>query len=125
MLKDSVKQTWHWIATERKVDRGGGAALMISKNCKIFERKELIRDDLEAVWSNVYSNDGNFVIGSIYIPPNDSKGLKTLFGVVDELRLKQLPIVLIGDFNAHHPYWHGENGNKLGNELFEYLSDKT
>ena len=44
--------------------------------------------------------------------------------VVDELRLKPLPIVLIGDFNAHHPYWHGENGNKLGNELFEYLSDK-
>ena len=44
--------------------------------------------------------------------------------VIDELRLKPLPIVLIGDFNAHHPYWHGENGNKLGNELFEYLSDK-
>ena len=87
-----MKQTCHWIATERKVDRGGGAALMISKNGKIFERKQLNQYDLEAVWGNVYSNDGSSVIGSIYIPPNYSKGLKALFGVVDELRLKPLPI---------------------------------
>ena len=123
-LKESVKQSWHWIATERNGDRGGGAALMISKNCKIFERKEMKRDGLEAVWSNIYTDQGSFVIGSVYIPPNDSKGLKELFKVVDELREKTMPIILIGDFNAHHQYWHGENANKLGNELFEYLSDK-
>ena len=123
-LKESVKQSWHWIATERNGDRGGGAALMISKNCKIFERKDMKRDGLEAVWSNIYTDQGSFVIGSVYIPPNDSKGLKELFKVVDELREKTMPIILIGDFNAHHQYWHGENANKLGNELFEYLSDK-
>ena len=80
-LKESVKQWWHWIATEINGDRGGGAALMISKNCTIFERKEMKRDGLEAVWSNihVYTDQGSFIIGSVYIPPNDSKGLKELF----------------------------------------------
>ena len=28
---------------------------------------------LEAVWSNIYTDQGSFVIGSVYIPPNDWK----------------------------------------------------
>lgn len=123
-VKDTVRQSWHWIATERNGERGGGAALMIAKECKVFERKDLKRDNLEAVWSNIYSVEGNFILGSIYIPPNNSISLRVLFQVLDDLRQQSLPIILIGDFNAHHSYWYGENANKLGTELFEYLSDK-
>ena len=43
---------------------------------------------------------------------------------MDYLKQNTLPTILVGDFNAHHPYWYGDNANKLGNELFEYLSDK-
>ena len=38
--------------------------------------------------------------------------------------LQPLPVILIDDFNAHHPYWNDKTSNKLGNELFEFLSDK-
>ena len=72
-IKENVKRSWNWIATERAGERGGGAALMISKNVKVYERKDLYKEDVEAVWCNVYSREENFVIGSVYIPPNDSK----------------------------------------------------
>ena len=73
----------------------------------------------------MYSSEGNVLVGSVYIPPNDTKSLKALFKVMNGLRDNQsLPLVLVGDFNAHHPYWYGADANKLGDELFEYLVDK-
>ena len=124
-VKDSVKQDWNWIATERKEGRGGGVALMISKE-KIYERKDLKCSNLEAVWCNVYSSEGFFLVGSVYIPPNDTKSLKAIFKVMNGLRDNQSPpFVLVGDFNAHYPYWYVADANKLGDELFEYLVDKN
>ena len=123
-IKENVKKTWTWLATERRGERGGGAALMIAKDVKVYERKDLHSDGVEAVWSNVYGREGNFVVGSVYIPPNDSKSLKTLFKVVEKVIMEPLPIILIGDFNAHHPYWYDRDANKLGDELYEFLVDK-
>ena len=124
-IKETVKKSWHWIATERKEDRGGGTALMISKNIKVYERKDLQSAGVEAVWCNIYSREQNFVVGSIYIPPNDSKGLKKIVKVMEKVLTESLPLVLIGDFNAHHPYWYDKDANRLGNELFEFLVDKN
>ena len=123
-IKDNVKKSWKWIATERNGERGGGAALLISKNVKVFERQDFQKEKIEAVWCNVYSKEGNFVVGSVYIPPNDSQSLKVLMRILDKLNSESLPIVIIGDFNAHHPYWFDSNANKLGNDLYEYLVDK-
>ena len=67
-IKDNVKKSWKWIATERNGERGGGAALLISKNVKVFEKQDFQKEKIEAVWCNVYSKEGNFVVGSVYIP---------------------------------------------------------
>ena len=40
-----------------------------------------------------------------YILPNDGQSLKVLMRILDKLNSESLPIVIIGDFNAHHPYW--------------------
>ena len=48
-IKDRVKKSWNWIATERNRERGGGAALMNSKNVKVLERKEFQKEKIEAV----------------------------------------------------------------------------
>ena len=32
--------------------------------------------------------------------------------------------MLIGDINAHHPYWYDYSANKLGNELHNFIVDK-
>ena len=97
---------------------------MISKKVKVYERQDFQKEKLESVWCNIYSKSGNSVLGSVYIPPNDSKSMKVLMKVIDRLRLESLPIIIVGDFNAHHPYWFDKSANKLGNELFEYLVDK-
>ena len=46
------------------------------------------------------------LVGFIYFPPNNSKALKYLVKVIETIVLQPLPVILIGDFNAHHPYWN-------------------
>ena len=123
-IKESVRKSWNWIATERKGERGGGAALMISKNVKVLERKEFQKEKIEAVWCNVYSKESNFVLGSVYIPPNDVQSLKVLTKIIEKLQNESMPILIIGDLNAHHPYWFDSSANRLGNEMFDFLVDK-
>ena len=106
-------------------NRGGGVALAISKNIKIFERKDLYDKEIEAVWCNVYINDIKFVISSVYIPPNNLKMINKLFSVVNRVLGEKLPVLLIGDFNAHHQYWQDKSSNKLGEILQEYVVCKN
>ena len=72
---------------------------------------------------SIFAREGSFVVGSIFIPPSDSKSLKVLFKVIEKILREPLPIVLI-DFNAHHSYWFDKDANKLGTELFDFLADK-
>ena len=44
--------------------------------------------------------------------------------MIEKILRKPLPILLMGDFNAHHPYWLDKDANKLGNKLFDFLVDK-
>ena len=124
-IKDSVRKSWNWIATERKGERGGGAALMISKNVKVLERKEFQKEKIEAVWCNVYSKESNFVLGSVYIPPNDVQSLKVLTKIIEKLQKESMPILIVGDLNAHHPYWFDSSANRLGNEMFDFWWTKN
>ena len=103
----------------------GGAASLISKEVKVFERKDLLSPNIEAVWSNLYSREENFSLGSVYIQPNDTKSLNELLKVISKVLEESLPVVLTGNFNAHHQFWYDRNANKLGPYLFEFLVDKN
>ena len=35
-----------------------------------------------------------------------------------------MPILIVGDLNAHHPYWFDSTANRLGSEMFDFLVDK-
>ena len=35
---------------------------MIAKDVKVYERKDLRSDGVEAVWSNIYAREGSFVV---------------------------------------------------------------
>ena len=123
-VKENLKKSWKWIATERRGERGGAASL-ISKEVKVFERKDLLSPNIEAVWSNLYSREENFSLGSVYIQPNDTKSLNELLKVISKVLEESLPLVLTGNFNAHHQFWYDRNANKLGTDLFEFLVDKN
>ena len=97
---------------------------MISKNLKTIERKDLTRNEVEAVWCNIFNKESKFLLGSVYIPPNDVDSLKGFFKSLNSiLQNERLPIIITGDFNAHHPAWQVGSEN-LGKILHEFLMDK-
>ena len=106
-MQESLKRRWTWISTQRDNKRGGGAALIISKGTKTMERKDLYNKKVEAVWCNLYGENFKCVVGSVYIPPNDSEMMKIFLSTVEKVAAEDVPLILIGDFNAHHKYWGG------------------
>ena len=88
--------------------------------------KEEKRYKMKVGYANVRSLNTSFnlVETACNIPPNDSKSMKLLFKVIEKILREPLPIILMGDFNAHNPYWLDKDANKLGNELFDFLVDK-
>ena len=98
---------------------------MISKNLKIIERKDLTRNEVEAVCCNIFNKESKFLLGSVYIPPNDVDSLKGFFKSLNSiLQNEKLPIIITGNFNAHHPAWQVGSENDLGKILHEFLIDK-
>ena len=67
-----------------------------------YERKDLFNKDLEAVWCNIYNEESSFVFGSVYIPPESVDKAKLFLEVVSKLLCQNLPVIITGDFNAHH-----------------------
>jgi ribonuclease HI len=59
-------------------------------------------------------------ICSIYIPPSESLTTTELTGLIGQL---PEPILLLGDFNAHHPLWGSPSACPRGNLLSNFLLD--
>ena len=62
-----------------------------------------IQSILEVIWNLVEINGKQTLMNSMYIPPGDSEMLYKL-----NLELEKhidIPLLLLGDFNARHPIW--------------------
>ena len=44
---------------------------MIANDVIVYERRDLATDGMKAVWNNVYVREQSFLIGLIYIPPQE------------------------------------------------------
>ena len=87
----------------------------------MIERKDLLEDKAEAVWCNVYAKELSFIIGSVYIPPEDKDAITKFFRSLERIMLKtDIPIIVTGDFNASHSLWHNRNNNILGQFLHDF-----
>ena len=111
--------------SERKEKGGGGVGIMVSKGLKMIERKDLVEDKVEAVWCNVYAKELSFIIGSVYIPPDNKDAMTKFFRSLERIKLKtDMPIIVTGDFNASHSLWHNRSNNILGQLLHDFLLTK-
>ena len=59
-ITGKIMKKWNWIASERKEREGGGVGIMLSKQLKFIERKDLWSKEYEAEWCNVYTNEHSF-----------------------------------------------------------------
>ena len=83
--------------------KGGGVCIYVKNSINCFERKDLSRDTLEAVFIEIHKpSSAPFIVGTIYRPPNASVHS---FAVIEELvKLiddENKEFYLLGDLNAN------------------------
>jgi hypothetical protein len=78
-------------------------------------------------WIEIKLYDTNLLIGGIYIHPKaSSNDLSILFKNINKVIDLQVPIVLLGDWNAHHALWDSNCvNNMIGERLFELIENKN
>ena len=100
--------------------RSGGVALYIADS--LIHRKISIDTDLNAVVAEVILNNKPILVASVYIPPDrssfDSESLRSFL----EQSMRNGPLLLLGDLNAHHQLW-GNDGNSPRGRALESIFD--
>ena len=116
---------------QRQTNNYGGVAIFSSNSVKIVPRSDLEVPDLEATWAETRVGCDQFVLGSIYIPPNKIEDLEHLDSVLNKLG-PNTKLLLTGDLNCRHKLWeqwHPPTKRcygvawRMGNRLLE-LCDK-
>lgn len=134
---DKLLKKKQWIDTqsdnEEAVNSGGIC---------FFIRKDVMYDELLLNQYNIVTHKRNchysqlhwiqikspvkLILGSIYINPNATKD--HINNICDKIKalsfnspFTQQPIILLGDMNAKHPYWHQNKINTAGAAIYNLL----
>lgn len=91
----------------------GGVAIFIKKNIP-HNFVPLTTESLEAVAIKI---PGNILVASCYNSPSTNINTKDL----DHIFRINNKVILAGDLNAKHSFWHCKYANKSGNIMFKYL----
>ena len=113
------KRKFHSTFTEKKLEFGVSTLIKNDIKSAFVNNIQL---NLETIWNLVGINGKQTLVGSVYIPPSDSEMLHKL-----DLELEKhndIPLLLLGDFNARHPIWdkNCKAPNKNGKTLEDIMS---
>ena len=100
------------------LEKGRRLYIYVKNSLNFFERKDLIRDNLEAVFIEIHeSSSASFIVGTIYRPPSAS---------VDSFAAIEKLVELIDDENKEF-YLHDDlNANMLDSlQHFTYHKEFT
>lgn len=96
----------------------GGVALYIHQSCPF--KPISIDSPFQLVAAQVHMPGYRRVtIASLYLPPRMNFNLTELRQTLDQL---PSPVILLGDFNAHHPSWGNTTTNSRGRDIDSLLS---
>jgi hypothetical protein len=102
------------------------AGIVLKHNVKYIEVSELQSRDTIAIIieSNIATSPKRIIVASIYQQPSYHQPPPTpqLIKIIEYAKNKQLPIIIGGDFNAHHTLWGSRKSNKQGEHLVSYLA---
>ncbi len=81
----------------------GGICIYVKNSLNFFERKDLIRDNLEAVFIEIHKpSSASFIVGTIYRPPSASAesfaAIEKLVELIDD---ENKEFYLLGDLNGN------------------------
>lgn len=97
----------------------GGVLLAVHRS--IPARQLKLRTSLQAVAASIVIDRRAITICSIYLPPGVSVSRRELTQLVSEL---PEPLLMLGDFNAHHSLWGCENIDVRGRVLERIIQDE-
>lgn len=104
------------ILRDDRDDGYGGTALLIKKNC-LFSSLQLPTFN-NSNFNAVAARIGNISYLSVYISRKDINIIPILKKVIETL---PPPIIVLGDFNAHHSLWGAPNDDAIGILLVELM----
>ena len=107
--------------------KGGGLLFLIHESVpfQLVPTPNTLKDDhLEELTIQINNNESPFNIRNIYIPPASSCSqgysppLASLTSEINDTAL------ILGDFNAHHPLWFGEDAeDQRGSAVVDWISN--
>ena len=111
---------------DKEKTAGGGVAIITRKDVRCRQIKDLSVPDLEAVWAEVKFKEKKMLVGSVYIPPSDTRALKVFIKLLSKICGKYNKIVIGMDANSRNPLWDNSTiGRKTGTSytMGEHLVD--
>jgi len=115
----------------RQNKEGGGVAVITHKKVKAVQLKEYDTDDLEAVWVDIMLDKVRTVIGSVYIPPGDTRALDKLESVIGRILQSHHHLLIGMDANSRNTLWddtciglsNHQKSVKMGSRLEEIINN--
>lgn len=103
--------------------KGGGVALFIKTNLLSSPIEELNSMKCESVWAEVFVSNRYIIVGVCYrSPAADKKEIMKLFECIRMASSRDLPMVIMGDFNYPKINWSDLKGD-LGHEFVTLVLD--
>ena len=105
-VKDKLEIFWNWkrkfnsTFIEKKL--GFGVATLMKNDIKSAFVNN-IQSNLETISNLIEINGKHSLMGNVYISPSDSEMLDKLD--LELGKYNDIPLLLLGDFNARHPVW--------------------
>ena len=104
----------------RPVAGGGGVCIAVHKN--IPSTRIHLQTNLEAVACKVFFNDFILHICNVYFNDDADINDTSLSDLIDSI---PSPKLILGDFNAHHPSWGSQVGDRRGDIVSNTFLDKN
>ena len=96
--------------------RKGGTALLVSNN--LLHHQIDLHTELDAVGVNVKIANQELTLISLYLPPSTEINVNALSSLLNTC---DTPVLIMGDFNAHHQSWGCNSTSQRGKIISEFL----
>jgi len=101
----------------------GGSAIIIHSSIP-HKQLQLQLFQLQAI-AIIASLNSPIILCSMYIPPSHKIDKQELTSLIQQLKSTKLPILIMGDFNAHHTSWGSSRSSQRGNQLLQFFDEHS
>ena len=107
-LQDSFSFAGYNMYHKKETTNARGISLMIDNS--LVSSEVVLQTNLEAIAARVTVCKKTYTFCNLYLSPSKTYSKASIEDILDQL---PCPVVLMGDFNAHHPLWGSASSSVL------------